>query len=102
VPKKQRRYFTKEQKDDAVRLVRVSGQGIPTVALNLGLCENSLRNWVKQADIDEGRDASGALTTEERAEIRRLRKELRHVTMERDFLKKVSAFFAKESSEDSK
>ena len=36
--KKQRRYFTKEQKDDAVRLVRVSGQGIPTVALNLGLC----------------------------------------------------------------
>ncbi len=98
--KRKRRQFTDEQKADAVRLVRTSGEGIPTVARNLGLTENSLRNWVKQAEINEGKRAG--LTTEEKAEIRRLRKELREVTMERDFLKKVSAYFAKEESESSK
>jgi transposase len=97
---RKRRHFTEEQKADAVRLVRTSGEGIPTVARNLGLTENSLRNWVKQAEINEG--TREGLTTEEKAEIRRLRKELRQVTMERDFLKKVSAYFAKEESESSK
>ena len=99
---KKRRSFTKEQKADAVRLVRVSGEPITRIARDLGLSENSLRNWVKQADIDEGKGPSGAFTTEEKAEIRRLRKELRRVTMERDFLKKVSAYFAKVESESSK
>ena len=98
--KRKRRHFTDEQKADAVRLVRTSGEGIPTVARNLGLTENSLRNWVKQAEIDDG--TREGLTTEEKAEIRRLRKELRKVTMERDFLKKAAAFFAKETSGDSK
>lgn len=98
--KRKRRTFTDEQKADAVRLVRTSGEGVPTVARNLGLTENSLRNWVKQAEINEGKREG--LTTEEKAEIRRLRKELRTVTMERDFLKKVSAYFAKEESESSK
>jgi len=100
--KKQRRIFTKEQKSDAVRLVRVSGEPIAKIARELDLTENSLRNWVKQAEVDEGRGPSGALTTEEKAEIRRLRKELRRVTMERDFLKKAAAYFAKEESEGSK
>jgi transposase len=98
--KRKRRHFTDEQKADAVRLVRVSGESIPQVARDLDLTENSLRNWVKQAEIDDG--TREGLTTEEKAEIRRLRKELRKVTMERDFLKKAAAFFAKETSGDSK
>jgi len=80
--------------------VRVSGESIPQVARDLDLTENSLRHWVKQAEIDEGKREG--LTTDEKAEIRRLRKELRKVTMERDFLKKAAAFFAKETSGDSK
>jgi transposase len=100
--KRKRRSFTEEQKADAIRLVRVSGESIPKIARELDLTENSLRNWVNQADIDEGKGASGALTTEEKAEVRWLKKELRRVTMERDFLKKAAAFFARETSEDSK
>lgn len=97
--KRKRRTFTKEQKADAVRLVRAGGEGIPTVARNLDLSENSLRRWVKQADIDEGKGSAGDLTTEEKAEVRRLKKKLRQVTMERDFLKKAAAYFAKKESE---
>jgi len=100
--KKKRRTFTKEQKADAIRLVRVSGESIAQIARDLDLTENSLRNWVKQADIDEGKGPHGALTTEEKEEIRRLRRENHRLRMERDFLKKAAAFFAKETSEDSK
>ena len=100
--KRKRRTFTKEQKADAVRLVRTSGEGISAVARNLDLTENSLRRWVKQADIDDGRGSDGELTTAEKTEVRRLKKDLRQVTMERDFLKKVSAYFAKEESGGSK
>ena len=100
--RRKRRKFTKEQKEDAVQMVHTSGESIPTIARDLDLCENSLRRWVKQADIDEGRGPAGALTTEEREEIRKLRKENRILKMERDFLKKATAFFAKETSENSK
>ncbi len=62
--KKKRRTFTKEQKADAIRLVRVSGESIAQIARDLDLTENSLRNWVKQADIDEGKGPHGALTTQ--------------------------------------
>jgi len=100
--KKKRRKFTKEQKADAVRLVRVSGESLATVARDLDIGENSLRNWAKQADIDDGKGPPGALTSEEWAELRRLRKENRTLKMERDFLKKAAAYFAKEESENSK
>jgi transposase len=100
--KRKRRKFTKEQKADAVRLVRVSGEPIARIARELDIGENSLRNWVKQADIDDGKGPPGALTSEELAELRRLRKENRTLKMERDFLKKAAAYFAKEESEGSK
>jgi transposase len=100
--KRKRRKFTKEQKADAVRLVRVSGEPIARIARELDIGENSLRNWVKQADIDDGKGPPGALTSEELAELRRLRKEVRTLKMERDFLKKAAAYFAKEESEGSK
>ena len=96
MPRRNRRSFTPEQKADAVRLIREVGN-LSKVSRDLGIDENSLRRWMKQAEIDEGRSsAEGALTTEEREELRRLRRENRTLQMERDFLKKAAAFFAKE------
>lgn len=95
MPRRKRRKFTPEQKVDAVRLVRTSGN-LSKVARDLDLTETSLRHWVKQAEIDEGRGPEGALTSEEREELRRLRRDNRILEMERDFLKKAAAFFAKE------
>ncbi len=94
---KKRRQFSKEFKNDAVKLVKDSGQSISQVARNIGVGEMSLRNWIKQADIDNGKGPEGACTTSEKAEIARLKKELKMVTMERDFLKKAAAFFARET-----
>ena len=59
--------------------------------------ETALRSWVRQAENDAGRGAPGALTTEEREELGRLRRENRTLRMERDILKKATAFFAKEN-----
>lgn len=93
--RKARRQFTKEFKAEVVGLCRTSGKSIGTVARELELTETSVRAWVKQADIDEKRDPQGPLTSEERAETTRLRRELKTVTMERDFLRKAAAFFAR-------
>ncbi len=87
---RKRRTFTKEQKADAVNLIRSSGDSIPRIAIRLGIHENSLRRWIAQADIDEGRGPEGALTTEEKAEIRRLKREMRQLKMENEFLKKTA------------
>ena len=95
--KRKRRAFTNEFKAETVRLIRESGKSIGVVARELGLTESAVRAWVRQAGIDAGRGPAGALTTEEREELGRLRRELRTVRMERDILKKATAFFAKES-----
>ncbi len=100
MPKRKRRKFSVEQKADAVRLVREVGS-IPQVARDLDLTETALRHWVKQAEIDEGHGPKDALTTEEKAEVRRLRRENRTLRMERDFLKKAAAFFAREQDRPS-
>src|SRR5712664_4340867 len=71
--KRKRRAFTNEFKAEAVRLVRESGKSVPTVARELDLTETALRSWVRQAEIDAGRGTPGALTTEEREELGRLR-----------------------------
>jgi transposase len=101
MPRRKRRKYTAKQKADAVRLVRKVGN-LAKVARDLDLTESALRNWVNQADIDEGNGPEGALTTEEREELRRLRRENRTLEMERDFLKKAAAFFAKESDQRSR
>lgn len=95
--KNKRRTFTREFKAETVKLVLEEGRPIPQVAKDLGLTETSVRSWVSQAMIDSGKGRAGALTTAEREELVRLRKEIREVTMEREILKKATAFFAKES-----
>ena len=72
-----------------------SGKSVSAVAKELDLTDSCLHNWVKQAAVDEKRDPAGALTTDERAELLRLRRELRTAEEERDFLKKAAAYFAK-------
>ena len=93
--RRQRRTFTAEQKADAVRMARELGN-IAEASRVLGIGDNSLRSWIRQADIDEGRGPKGALTSEEREDYRRLRQDYRQLEMERDFLKKAAVFFAKE------
>ena len=96
--KRKRRAFTKEFKAGAVRLVRESGKSVPTVARDLDLTETALRSWVRQAEIDAGHGTPGVLTTAEREELGHLRRENRTLRMERDILKKATAFFAKENA----
>ena len=93
--KRKRRSFTREYKAEVVRLVHASGKSIGKVAKEMDLTETAVRAWVRQAEIDERKDRRGPLTTDEKAENARLRRELRTVTMERDFLKKAAAFFAR-------
>ena len=93
--KRKRRSFTREQKADAVRMVRDVGN-LSQVARDLDLTMSSLRSWVRQADIDEGGGPDGALTSEERDELRRLRRKIHTLEMERELLKKAADFFAKE------
>ena len=90
-----RRQFTAEYKAEVVRLAKTSGKSLGELARELDLTETAVRAWVKRAAIDAKADPRGPLTTEERAEMARLRRELRRVTMERDILKKATAFFAK-------
>ena len=95
---KKKPYYTPEFKSEAVGLLRGSDKPVSQVAKDIGVSQSALRKWDRQAKIDEGNGPAGALTTSEREELARLRKENRQVKMERDFLKKVSSFFARESS----
>jgi len=87
--------YSKDFRREAVELLRRSGKTIPQLAAELGVSPQSLRNWSRQIDVDEGQAAG--LSSDEHEELRRLRRELRTVTEEREILKKAAAFFAKES-----
>lgn len=93
--KRPRRSFTAEYKAEVVALVRQPGNSIASVSRDLDLTATAVGAWVKQADIDDGGRAG--LTTEERAELARLRKENRVLREERDILKRATAFFARET-----
>ena len=87
--------YPEEFKAEAVRLARSSPEkSIRQLAYELGIADQTLRNWVKQAQIDRG-EREG-LSTEEREELCRLRKENKVLKQEREILKKAAAFFAKE------
>src|SRR2546426_11378362 len=91
-----RRRFTPEFKAGAVRLVLDEGKTVGAVARELDLTPSSLGNWVRHAQADRTNGKTG-LTTVEREELARLRKENRVLQEERDILKKAAAFFAKQS-----
>ena len=88
--------YPEEFRAEAVRLARSSPEkSIRQLAYDLGIADQTLRNWAKQAQIDRG-ERRGLRSTEEREELRRLRKENRIPRQEREILKKAAAFFAKE------
>jgi transposase len=80
-----------------VRLARSSEKSIPPLAGDLGISAEALRNWLRQAETDEGRGQPGDLTSAEREELRRLRRAVRVLQQERESLRKAAASFAKET-----
>jgi transposase len=85
--------YPPEFRAEAVRLVRSGGKLIREVADDLGVSEQTLRNWARQGDLDDGRRSDG-LTSSDQEELRRLRRENRVLRQEREILKKAAAFFA--------
>lgn len=98
-PTRSRRRFTAQQMQEAVELCLSEGLSCHAAAERLGLPGRSLARWVRQARIDQGKPRSGdqaALTSDEREELARLRKENRELRREKDFFKLAAAHFAKE------
>jgi transposase len=87
--------YPPEFRAEAVELIRSGTKRLAELSRDLGVADQTLRNWVRQADLDAGRRHDG-LTTNEREELRRLRSENRTLRMERDLLRKAAVFFAKE------
>ena len=87
--------YPPEYRERLVELVR-AGRSPASLAREFEPSEQTIRNWVKQADLDEGRRGDG-LTTQARKELRELKRENKRLRMERDILKKAAAWFARES-----
>ncbi|MFV0318221.1 MAG: transposase [Microthrixaceae bacterium] len=85
-----------EFRQRAVELARMREKPVSEIAADLGILDSCLRNWMKQADLDEGRCNDG-LTTVEREELVALHRELRVAKMENEILKRAAAYFAKEN-----
>ena len=95
MPQRHRRPYAPEFRRQMVELVR-AGREVEELSREYEPSAQAIRNWVAQADRDEGRREDG-LTTEEREELRRLRRENRQLREEREILKKAAAWFARES-----
>lgn len=93
--RRQRRSFSEEFKARTVELIESSGKSIPQVCRELDLTETAVRRWVAQAQVDSGQREG--ITSEERQELARLRRENRVLREEREILKKAAAFFAQET-----
>ena len=86
--------YSLEFRQEAVRLLRTSGRPVKQLASELGISPQTLRNWASQLAVDGA--AAPGLSSNERDELRRLRREVRVLTEEREILKKAAAFFAQE------
>jgi transposase len=95
MPQRHRRPYAPEFRRQMVELVR-AGREPEELSREYEPSSQAIRNWVRQADRDEGRREDG-LTTEEREELRRLKRENRQLREEREILKKAAAWFARES-----
>jgi transposase len=84
-----------EFRQRAVELARLGDKPVAEVAADLGISDSCLRNWMKQADVDEGRRAGSS--SAERDELVALRREVRVVRMENEILKRAAAYFAREN-----
>jgi transposase len=89
--------YSPEFRAEAVRLARQPGHSVRQVAQDLGIANESLRRWMLQTAID--RSDTPGLTSDERTELVRLRRENRTLRTEREILKKAAAFFARETDE---
>ncbi len=87
--------YPPEFRAEAVRLYHTSAKSLQEVAADLGTTANSLREWVRRAEVEKG--SQEGLTQDERAELSRLRREVRILKEEREILRKATAFFARES-----
>jgi transposase len=93
--KRPRRAFTAEYKDEVVTLYRTTEKSAGEIAKELDLTPSAVRRWIVEAEAENGQGTG--LTSDERAELARLRKENRILREERDILKRATAFFAKET-----
>ena len=97
--KRKRPKYTKEFKEDAIKLVTEQGYSSIEVGRRLGINSSNVSRWVRQFRQDQGDVAEGGVIRKELEEkIRRLEKENKRLEMEREILKKAAAFFAKESN----
>jgi transposase len=85
--------YSGEFKRDAVALVESSGRCIPSVARELGVNPESLRQWVARSRAASGTAGEGPLSPEEREELRRLRKQVRELELEKEILRRAAAYF---------
>lgn len=93
--KRKRKRYSASFKAGAVSLVKEQGRSAAQASKELGISETALRRWIEAADVESG--TKDGMTTAEKAEVRELKRELQVVKMERDILKKATAFFAKEN-----
>jgi transposase len=96
MPQRFQRPYPAEFRREAIRLVEATGRRYQHVAVELGISGESLRKWIKQEQLDRGQRDDG-LTTSEREELRRLRRENRELQAEREILKRAVTFFVREA-----
>lgn len=96
MPPRFQRPYPPEFRREAVRLLETSGRSIPQVAGELGVSGESLRNWLKQHQLDRGERDDG-LTSDEQEELRKLRRQVRELEQEREILKRAVTFFVRET-----